>query len=307
MNTTLEHLRHKAFSYSSLATLHSCPRKSQLQKQYEDADAVRYASVDTAFGHVVGTGIQALLAGATLNQARLQGFLAWSMADLAANKPTAKKSIVTAMDLITAFHRDELADILEDWEIFMLNGKPCNELGFGLGLPDGFMYVGFLDTVLQNRKTKELACIELKTTGSYAVDEASYLNQSQTTGYAVALDVLCRNLSLPPTIHVFYIIVSSATGKFTTFNTSKSSLDRVELINDLAASVALHKFYEENYLDVYPKRGASCMAFGRRCEYYGNCHLPFKLDKTLRVSYKNIQIRIDYEGLKSLQTELALK
>lgn len=297
-------LRHKSLSYSSLETFNSCPRKYQLHKFYEDADQLRSSSVDMAFGHAVGTGIQSLLAGLSVNQSLLQAMLAWSMPNLAAAKHTTKKSLLTALDLVTNFAANELQGIIEDWTLFIVDGKPCNELGFSLGLPDDYVFVGYLDVVLQNRDTKELAVLELKTTGSYNVDEASYKNSAQTTGYALALDVLCRNLNLPPTIHVFYIVASSATSLFTTFTAAKSKLDRAELLNDLVTQVQLIKFYHDSYGEVFPKRGSSCMNFNRRCEYYGNCHLRLPLDDTIEVNYKNIQVGIDYQDLLSLQTAL---
>ena len=297
-------LRHKSLSYSSLETFNSCPRKFQLHKFYEDADQMRSSSVDMAFGHAVGTGIQSLLAGLSVNQALLQAMLAWSMPNLAAAKHTTKKTLLTALDLVANFAAYELEGITEDWQLFIVDGKPCNELGFSLGLPDDYEFVGYLDVVLQNRITRELACLELKTTGSYSVDEASYKNSAQTTGYALALDVLCRNLELPPTIHVFYIVASSATSQFTTFTSTKSKLDRAELLNDLVTQTKLIKFYHTAYGAVFPKRGSSCMQFNRRCEYYGNCHLRLPLDDTIEVHYKNIQIKSSYENLLNLQLEL---
>jgi hypothetical protein len=239
-----------------------------------------------------------------VNQSLLQAVLAWSMKDLAAAKHTTKKSLLTAMDLVTNFAANELSGILEDWELFMIDGKPCNELGFQLGLPSDYVFVGYLDVVLQHRVTKELACLELKTTGAWSVDEASYKNSAQTTGYALALDVLCRNLGLPPTIHVFYVVASSATSAFTTFVSSKSKLDRAELLTDLASQVQIIELYEQNYGDSFPKRGSACMNFNRRCEYYGNCHLRLPLDSTIEVEYKDLQIQIDYQDLLTLQQEL---
>jgi hypothetical protein len=297
-------LRHKALSYSSLETFNSCPRKFQLHKYYEDADAMRGSSVDMAFGHAVGTGIQSLLAGLSLNQSLLQATLAWSLQDLYAAKHTTKKNLITALDLVTNFAANELAGILEDWTLFLIDGKPCNELGFSLGLPDDYQFVGYLDVVLQHRTTKELACVELKTTGSWSVDEASYKNSAQTTGYALALDVLCRNLDLPPTIHVFYIVASSATSTFTTFTAAKSKLDRAELLTDLVTQTQIIQLYKESYGDVFPKRGSACMNFNRRCEYYGNCHLRLPLRDDIEIAYKNISVAIDYPALLTLQQEL---
>jgi hypothetical protein len=80
-------------SYSSNLTLHSCPRKFQLDKlQAEKAEQDESTSVTFAYGHAIGEGIQQLLIHRTeigleaaFNTALWKMFLAWDADILAEN------------------------------------------------------------------------------------------------------------------------------------------------------------------------------------------------------------------------------
>ncbi len=71
--------RIRQLSYSSLLTLHSCPRKFQLQKLRTTnriAESLK-STITFSYGHVVGEGIASALAGATESQVIFSMFLGW--------------------------------------------------------------------------------------------------------------------------------------------------------------------------------------------------------------------------------------
>ena len=61
--------RIRQLSYSSLLTLHSCPRKFQLSRlrSTHKAEESEKSTVTFAFGHVVGAGLAELLEGKNLD------------------------------------------------------------------------------------------------------------------------------------------------------------------------------------------------------------------------------------------------
>lgn len=71
--------RIRQLSYSSLLTLHSCPRKFQLYRlrtQHKAAEALK-TTITFAFGHVVGDGIQKVFQGLSEDEIIWGMFLGW--------------------------------------------------------------------------------------------------------------------------------------------------------------------------------------------------------------------------------------
>jgi hypothetical protein len=71
--------RIRQLSYSSLLTLHSCPRKFQLYRlrtQHKTAEALK-TTITFAFGHVVGDGIQKVFQGLSEDEIIWDMFLGW--------------------------------------------------------------------------------------------------------------------------------------------------------------------------------------------------------------------------------------
>ena len=64
-------------SYSMLDVLHQCPRKFQLIKARAAAGGSGSNNVDFAFGHSVGSGIQAWLASRDMQSAIFNAMMAW--------------------------------------------------------------------------------------------------------------------------------------------------------------------------------------------------------------------------------------
>jgi hypothetical protein len=261
--------RIRQLSYSSLLTLHSCPRKYQLQKlrSVHRTEEPLKSTITFSFGHVVGEGIALALAGTPLPQIYWKMFLSWHTPSIFDADDKAKKSLWTAFQAIERFFliRDS---ILKDYELVWYNGKPATELSFSILLPDGFRLRGFVDAVLRHRSTGEILVLECKTTGSATINPASYKNSAQAIGYSVVLDHLYPDLS---SYRVLYLVYGTKDGEYIPLPFTKTFLQRAIWIRELLLDVELIKMYSA--ADLFPMHGESCYNFFRECEYLQSCTL----------------------------------
>lgn len=261
--------RIRQLSYSSLLTLHSCPRKFQLQKlrtTHRLEESLK-STITFSFGHVVGEGIANCLAGWSADRVIFQMFLAWHTNSIFDHDEKLNKSLWTAILAINRFIiiRDS---ILKDYELVYHDGKPATELSFSISFPDGFRLRGFVDAVLRHRTTGEIMVLECKTTGSRAVNPTTYKNSAQAIGYSVVLDHLYPDLS---SYKVLYLVYSTTAGEYFPIPFTKTYLQRALWIRELLLDIETIKMYAD--AEIYPMRGESCMSFGRECEYINTCTL----------------------------------
>ena len=174
-------------SYSGRLTLHSCPRRFQLEKLNAEVTTIEdyIASVTLSFGQVVGLGLQLTLEGKTLEQVIFQMYLLWKP-ELFQEDEKKKKSFWYAVQAVQRFISMREDGFLQDYELVYYNGVPANELSFRIHLPDGFKYRGFIDAVLRHKKTGRVLVLECKTTASNNLNPAMYKNSSQAVGYSAA-------------------------------------------------------------------------------------------------------------------------
>jgi len=261
--------RIRQLSYSSLLTLHTCPRKFELYKKrttHRSAE-LEVSTITFSFGHVIGEAIQNALAGWSEQEVILQMFQSWH-ADLYAEDKKSKKSFWEAVIAAKKFMTLIRAGQFKDYELVQYQGKPAVELSFCITFPDGFRLRGYVDAVLRNKVTGEVVVLEVKTTGNKNLDDAIYKNSAQAIGYSIVLDVLFPELS---SYVVIYYVYQTHQQEFTAIPFRKDSLQRALWIRELLLDIDVIKLYEE--AGVYPMRGESCFSFFRRCEYYGNCTL----------------------------------
>lgn len=295
--------RIRQLSYSSLLTLHSCPRKFELYKKrttFRTEEFIK-STVTFAFGHVVGTAIASTLAGDSLDKIIWDIFLGWHT-DLANRDEKMKKSIFEAIFAIQKLHAMIKAGFLSDYELVYYNDKPATELSFAINFPDGYRLRGFVDAVLRNRETGKIIVLECKTTGSASVNPATYKNSAQAIGYSIVLDVIFPALS---SYEVLYLVYQTKSKEYLPIPFEKTYLQRALWIRELLLDIETIKMYEE--AEVYPMRGESCFSFFRECEYYGTCTLstsyltkpcsPEQEDKT------EYQINLSLEDLLTTQLE----
>lgn len=260
-------------SYSSLLTLHSCPRKFQLYKLGADVSTEPEVteSVTFAYGHVIGSGIQHLLEGMEMDEVIWKAFLEWDC-DLFADNPKQNKSFFGAIHALRQFDSMRAAGYLAGYEIVQYKGKPACELSFAIRLPDGFIYRGFVDAVLRNRTTGKVIVLECKTTSATAVNPAQYKNSAQAIGYSIVLDAIFPELS---SYEVLYLAYQSKSQEYIQLSFDKSYYQRALWIQELLLDIEVIKLYERE--GIYPMRGESCFSWYRECEYYNNCTLSTNL------------------------------
>lgn len=258
--------RIRQLSYSSLLTLHSCPRKYQLYKLrtvHKSAEREK-DTITFSFGHVVGEAIQLILDGKEFGEVIWRMFLGWH-APLFAEDEKAKKSFWTAILAAQRFQAIR-STVLAEYELVYYNGKPACELSFVINFPDGFRYRGHVDAVLRHRITGRILVLECKTTGSKTVSPASYKNSAQAIGYSIVLDSIFPDLS---SYEVLYLVYQTDSQDYTPIPFEKTYLQRALWIRELLLDIEAIKMYEQ--AEVYPMHGESCYSFMRECEYINSC------------------------------------
>lgn len=294
--------RVRQLSYSSLLTLHSCPRKFQLYRlrsTFRAEESIK-STVTFAFGHVVGTGIAEIFQGVPVDQVIWNMFLGWHT-DLASRDDKLDKSIYTAIFAIQRLVAMREAGFLKEYELVYYQGKPATELSFAIDFPDGFRLRGFVDAVLRHKTTGAVIVLECKTTGAVTLNPATYKNSSQAIGYSVVLDVIYPELSA---YEVLYLVYQTKSKEYTPIPFEKSYLQRALWIQELLLDIESIKMYED--AEVYPMRGESCFSFFRECEYFNTCQLSTKyLTKPCtenEVDHTEYQIKLSLSDL--LETQL---
>lgn len=267
--------RIKLLSYSSLLTLHSCPRKFQLYRLKATEDeldplAASNQNITFAFGHVVGDGMQQVLLGRSEEEVIFKMFLDWH-ADLGASNPKQAKSFYLAVTAVQRFMALRNQGLLADWELLEYNGRPAVELAFRITFPDGFTMRGSLDAVLRHKTTGQIMVFEGKTSSSAALNPTTYKNSSQGVGYSVILDVIAPEIS---SYKVLYMVYLTKQQTYEMLEFPKTYLQRATWIQELLLDIETIKLYEQH--EVYPTRGESCSDWGRDCEYLSQCGLNNK-------------------------------
>jgi len=266
--------RIKQLSYSSLLTLHACPRKFQLDRLQapKGDDESNKTSVTFAFGTIVGLGIQLSFENKSEEEIIWQMFLMWDI-DLYEDNPKQNKSFWEAVGAVQKFIYMRQSGFLDDWSLaYHPNAEgemiPCCELSFLITLPNGFRYRGFVDAVLINNLTQEIMVLEVKTTGMATVNSATYRNSAQAIGYSVVLDHLFPNNS---SYEVLYLVYKTKSREYDTLPFTKSYLQRALWIRELLLDIDVIEMYES--AGIYPMHGESCFNFFRECEYMYTCTL----------------------------------
>jgi hypothetical protein len=277
----------KGMSYSRNLTLHACPRKFELDAKY--AIKKRRNSVTFAYGHAVGEGIQAVLSGESLTNSIVRTVLAYDHDEEdegTINESAKKKSIWWSVLNVELFYKQYNAGLytfLDGWEIARFDvvdevtgettSRPANELSFVVDCTDGFTYEGHIDLVMFHPVKKKFLVVELKTTGLYVVEEASYKNSAQALGYGIVVDVIARNIKMAASFDVLYLVFKSATQEIVPMLFHKTPAMRAQWLNGIVSDIQFIEQCEDS--GYYPHRGESCFNYFRECEYLQTeCHMP---------------------------------
>lgn len=296
--------RIRQLSYSSLLTLHMCPRKFQLSRlrtTHRTEESLK-STITFSYGHIVGEGIQLILEGKSEQEVIWKMFLGWHTQSLFDADEKLNKSFWAAVIAIQRLISMREGGFLNDYELVYHNGRPACELSFCVSFPDGFRLRGFVDAVLRHRTTGAVIVLECKTTGAATLNPATYKNSAQAIGYSIVLDVLFPDLS---SYDVLYLIYQTKSQEWTPIPFTKTYLQRALWIRELLLDIETIKLYAE--AEVFPMHGESCVAFGRDCEYLQSCGLstsyltkPCKEDDLDTTEY---QINLTLSDLLEAQLE----
>lgn len=255
-------------TYSTSEILFSCPRKYAIKKMQADAGtADRLNSPTFAFGHAVGAGVAVYDETQDRRQAIWAAFLAWDIDLHEEERKSTRRNgksfweAVWALYAYQSFYEEETQ--LADYEMVRVEGT------IGIDFEDGHFYSGHIDEVLRHRYTGRYLVKENKTTGFANVDPALYSNSNQALSYAVVVDMLGGS-----EFEVLYTVYSSTEQKWLQFPFVKQGFKKAEWIQDMLLTHQQLDHYAE--LKFFPKRGASCFNFMRRCEYYESCDIGMK-------------------------------
>jgi hypothetical protein len=261
--------RIRQLSYSSLLSLHSCPRKFQLYKlrtTHREEESLK-SSITFSFGHIVGEGVQLIFQELAWEEILWKLFQTWSV-DLFAEDEKAGKSFWLGLIALKRLYAIREEGYLNDYELVHFDGKAACELSFAINFPDGFRLRGFVDLVLRHKISGEVVVIECKTTGSKSLNPAIYKNSAQAIGYSIVLDTIAPDVS---SYKVIYLVYQSSSKEWVKFDFIKTYQQRAQWIRELLLDIEMIKMYEE--AQIYPMHGESCYSFFRECEYINSCNL----------------------------------
>lgn len=294
--------RLKLLSHSSRCLLHTCPRKYQLTKVYPEAK--RDATVHTEYGKAFGEGIQAILTGASYEEAILRAVMNWNI-DLSEELPN--KSV---WSMITAIERFKLLQAnfsLGDYEVArFLTDKGeerfATELSFCIVIPgkEGNYYErGYIDVVLRHKITGSLLVVDVKTSGANYTNEAKYKNSGQGIGYSVIIDQIAPGVNQ---FDVMYFEYLTGTKKYTEHVFVVGVVQRANWIRNLLLDIAAMERYDE-YED-WPMYGESCASFGSACQFIDCCTMS---TSALTLGRYCTDDALEYDGRKDLKRDKEFK
>jgi PD-(D/E)XK nuclease superfamily len=256
--------RLKLISASSIALLRHCPRKYQMQKLSPDFE--RESTVHTAYGSMFGEGVQSILAGVPKERAIVAAATKWNV-DL--DEVDGNKSFWLCCQALMDFANFGQAELTDQYEVVMYNGRPTSELGFCIDLGDGFYYRGFMDLVLRNIHSGRILVMDIKTTGSYEVSGIQYQHSDQGISYSVVLDHVVPGIN---SYDVLYFEYNTRYGKFFQHMYTKDYLERANWIRDLMLEKQKMMMYGE--YDSWPKHGGyGCKSFKGSCFWIDSCSM----------------------------------
>lgn len=257
-------------SFSALDHFERCPRKFELDKLTTKLEKEGLeTNAHFVYGHALAAGVQSYLAFQDKEKALTALVFAWN-ADLLLEDEKTNKSIWSCIDGFNRFVEIAPAIICE-WEVATINGRPAIELSFCIDLENGYKYYGHIDLILRNRISGELMVLELKTSGSKVVDEATFKYSPQALGYSIVLDKIANDLNKSAQFYVYYLIYKSFTKEFVPMPFNKNFLDRANwLRTKIMQCQELDNYRKQNF---FPRRHQACRDYNRRCEYFDTCNL----------------------------------
>lgn len=253
-------------SFSTLEDFNRCERYFQLNKLLATDDA-REESADLSFGTAYGVGIAEYFLSQDADLSIYKGWLAyWPEIE------TDKKNVWRMVQALQASF-PVVDNLLMDYEMLVIDGKPARELSFRINLTPDYYYVGYIDFVLRHRYDGTCVVWDAKTTGLQLLDlSPNYQNSAQGIGYSIALDAIVGEKLAHYAIGYFVAqLLKDAKVKVQPLVFKKTLLDRLNWLMTLGGD--LSRLEQAASLDFYPRRGSGCLKFNRQCKHFGVCNM----------------------------------
>jgi hypothetical protein len=298
-------------SYSTFGALHTCERQFQKNKlrlaANKNTPRVVFAetNIDFAFGRAVESGIHSTLLKKSKPEIFFDMFMAWDIPLFQEHPRNYAKTFVDSLLAIDQFGVVQ-SMLFEGWEIAYFDGKPAIEVSMCIDLGNGYYYVGHADVILWHPIEQRFRVLEIKTTGAKYVHEAMYQNSDQAVGYSIMLDSIAKDLENSATFEVFYLVFGTSMDKWMPFHFTKSRSQRAGWINTLLLDIQRINTYRQ--VSFWPKRGGSCMKYGKPCSYFGICDLgqeeEFEVISEEEIAKHEFDFRFKLDEIIQTQTEL---
>ena len=295
-------------SYSSLLSLHSCPRKLQLDRLGSVKESVESISetITFSYGQIVGLGIQMSLEHKSVDECMWAMFLGWKP-ELFADNPKQNKSFASAIFAVEKFRAMQEQGYLDGYSLVYYEGKPACELSFLITLPNNFKYRGFVDAVLRHDTSGKVIVLECKTSSAATINPATYKNSAQAIGYSIVLDAIFPDLS---SYDVLYLIYSCKSYQYEQLEFTKSYVQRARWIQELVLDTQAIQMYHAN--DCFPMRGESCFSYFRECQYMNLCQMqtdrlvsPPTVKQVIDIAKTNETYQIQISLAKLIESQLS--
>lgn len=257
-------------SYSALEKLHECPRKFQLDRLNAwRTDNTQEESLTFAFGHAVGSGIQAVFEGHSEEEIIFYLWCLWPISFELENEKQEKSFYHALIAVRNFYHSYHDGEMFKDYELAYIEDKPGIEYSFKLLLPQGVSYRGAMDIILIHKETRQLIVVEVKTTSSHQVDPAQYANSNQAISYSTILGHAFPELV---SYTVYYLVYYTHAKTFEMFPFTKTIIQQARWVQDLVLDIRLLVMYHE--ADRFPPNGAACLdKYRKRCKFFDTCQL----------------------------------
>ena len=251
-------------SNSTIDLINTCERKFQLEKLLESGNT-REDSADTVLGSAYGIGIATYFITQDKTLAHFKAWMAY-YPELETDKKNQNRCF-NALECTFAI----IDNLLDNYELVYFNGKPAAELSFCLFTDKDYYFVGYIDIVLRHKWTHKYVVIDAKTTGLELENlDPLYKNSAQLVGYSIVLDSIVGKEQAD--YDVIYLVAQLGrewTPKIKVLTYSKTLLDRLNWFITLGLDIEKVELMKS--LNVYPKRGGSCLKWNRPCKYFNTC------------------------------------
>ncbi len=294
-------------SYSSIELFNTCPRKFELYKIHP-MEFKRDTSPALSLGSAVGVGYARYLeltaeGKKSLSQIADDVLLETWRAyypPLEDNLRSISKAHVIVDALMETPWAANGQDDPCDWELASFNGKPAAELSFCIQLTPNIVYTGYLDGVMYSPSTGAYRPLELKTSSLTNNLEVNFKNSSQGLAYALIIDTLSGGKQQVFDVH--YRVAQLHRTKQDAYRPSihdfyfhKTLMDRLEWLIGLQLEVERIGRYLE--VSMFPKRGGSCLSWGRPCPFYGVCNITSGTTDKMKEEIKDFQFYFKIDDL----------